>query len=153
MSEPYRFTDQDGSGFTVYPWPRTDRQGASISWNHDHDGACIPPEKLDEVAAALYEAAGRPAPIVLDRPEIIPTDRVPVGSMSVEADGELVASELNWYRIGDPLRLAAALVAVHDRIEGRRASELASFLNDVWDHDTLAVARELLVRFKVEERA
>lgn len=62
----YSYTDWDGAKLNI---GQCDDQGVS---GHAHvgtpgDAACINQDHLPAVVAALYEAAGKPAPIVLDR--------------------------------------------------------------------------------------
>lgn len=154
ITGPFDYDDADGDRLWITASPIGAEPAAMLRTSKN--GVRVEPDDLPRVVASVYQAAGLPEPIVLDRPEIIPTAHVPVGAMSVVAEGphvKLVASENNWYRIADPRGLAAALVAVQERIEAGRVAGLAVFLEEAMDTDPESLARKLLRHFKVEERA
>lgn len=153
ISGPFDYDDADGDRLWISPSPVSAEPAAMLRTSKN--GVRVEPADLPEVVGSLYQAVGRPEPIVLDRPEILPTARIPVGSMRVEADGEHVklhASENNWYRIVDPRGLAAALVTAQERNEAGKVAGIAAFLEEAMDTDPESLARELVRRFRVEER-
>lgn len=156
MKDRYTYTDFEGAEISVFPWPRDDRVGAVIAWNHAHDGVLIAPDRLDEVVTEVYKAVGKPAPVVIERPEIIPTAQAFAGRIRVRAKGRdvwLVPSENNSYLIEDPRALAAALVAVQEHVEAVDVERVAAFFSEAMDSDPETLARRFLSHFKVEERA
>ena len=81
----------------------------------------LPPHKLPEFVATLYEAAGRPPPILLDRPQI-PGDRtIFFGGYSVLRDGNavtlLVGPEERRLTPAEAREYAAAIAARADEAE------------------------------------
>ena len=163
-SDHYTLTDDEGGHVTVSPWPRGDQangDGATLSWRHDRGGVFVAPEKLAEFTAALFEAAGRTAPILLDRPEIIPTCLVPCPDGLVEAvDGTVVfvPHTASPVILRNPAALAAALAVVADHMAREPdPDEVAHVLDavpaDVPPDVARKVVASVLRRFTVEERA
>jgi len=59
-----RFTDADGDELTFLS-----EGDGSVLLRHTGAGVCIAPADFPVIAACLYQAAGLPAPVILDRPE------------------------------------------------------------------------------------
>jgi hypothetical protein len=160
MSDPYEYTDPEGSTFVIYPWPRDDREGATISWGQAHDGALIPPDRIAEVVAALYRAVGRPAPIVLERLNWHGTDRTrhTLNGVTVRRDGQRIAVLGQVITATTARMLARALAEMAEDAENEpdpaEVERLAAFLSEEYlDTSPEGLARRVLRRFKVEERA
>ena len=114
-----------------------------------------------QILGFCYSVNNLPVPVVLPRPEVIPTCRVSCPDGLVEAqNGEVlfVPSSGHSRIIDDPAALAAALAAVHehmqtepdpDEVERVVASIPASVPPDVAREAAAAILR----RFTVEERA
>lgn len=113
-----------------------------------------------QILRYCYEVNGRPAPIVLDRPEVIPTCRVSCPDGLVEAhDGNVVFVPNSGPPrvLKDPAALAAAVAAVHEAAvvepDPDEVERLAAFLSEeVTDTSPEGLARQVLRRFAVEER-
>lgn len=126
-------------------------------------GACV---TLAEALAAgpqilrfCYEINNRPAPLVLDPPEVLPAWRASCPDGLVEArEGTIVfAPHIGAPMvINDPTALAAALATVHERARHEpdpdEVRALAEFLDTAMDTDPETLARTVLTRFNLEER-
>ena len=66
---PRTFTDRDGSELTVSECCDDDLNPDCVHVTVEGKSTCLQVADLPQVAAALYEAASRPAPVILERPE------------------------------------------------------------------------------------
>ncbi len=121
-------------------------------------------EALDaglQILRFCYSVNSLPVPVVLPRPEVIPTCRVSCPDGLVEAqDGQVVfvPTTGSLRIVKDPAALAAALAAVHEAMKDEpdpdEVERLAAFLSEsVTDTSPVGLTRQMLRRFKVEERA
>lgn len=154
----FRYRDPDGDSLEVVPSPAASAVKLLAADISDGQRTCILVQAADlpALVAAMYEATGQPAPVLLDRPEIIPAAQASAGRIRVRAKGRdvwLVASENNSYLVEDPRALAAALVAVQERVEAADLERVAAFFGEAVDTDPMTLARRFLSHFKVEERA
>jgi hypothetical protein len=122
---PYVYTDTSGDEMRIAPVGGTSAL-AQVSCAVPVE---IPPANLPAVVAALYEAAGLPAPVILDRAEIYTSTGVNVfqvssyegtvylGRGSIEQPGEMAP--------GVARKLAAVLAAHADAADKHDAGRLA----------------------------
>lgn len=73
MTSPYFFTDRDGDLLLVTA-SHSESNAVDLmvteARTRNRVAVTVPAQRLGEVVAAMYRAAGRPAPVVLDADEV-----------------------------------------------------------------------------------
>ncbi len=135
-------------------WIRPDGKGGVIIGN----ASPVPGHHVSQIVAWIYEAAGKPNPIVLPRCDIDPSGDVGTGWYVNHNDGTVT---FRGTRLSpDDARMVAAIVASTADIaeneptpDPAEVERLAAFLGEQMDTDPTALARRLLGAFDVKERA
>ncbi|MEV0619539.1 hypothetical protein AB0I81_39915 [Nonomuraea sp. NPDC050404] len=114
----YRFTDRDGDKLAISSAPNNPNT-VHIARTC---GVLMPADELPKFVAKLYEAAGQPAPIILDRPS-------PEALREWISGGEVDAyTDLRWHSPQAARERAAHLAAAADLIEAEKTNKAVSDL-------------------------
>jgi hypothetical protein len=165
MTEPYTYRDAAGAEMTLSP--HSSPAGEFVAVRADDEPVLIDPDTLPEFVARLYAAARKPAPILLERPDVSIDEGVALfdGMVGASRDGKKVhLQSLGGKHIGQPdevladaARLAALAELVAAEPDPEAVAALAQFLRDAnplsedWDDRALAAA--VLRRYDLKERA
>lgn len=158
----YQYKDPDGDLLEVVPSAASGAAKLLAADTSDGDRVSITVlgHDISAVVAALYEASGRPEPMILDRLDWYGTDRTrhTLNGVSVRRDGRTIRLFDHTINASTARMLARALAEMAEDAENEpdpaEVAMLAAFFSEeATDTSPEGLARQVLRRFQVEERA